>query len=385
MTTPAELADRFAAALFARESGNSDAVNRTIDVTQEALGKAGSAGTTQAKNDLVRELAKHLTPAAPPRVFGIIANTAGMIVEWGGDPAIALPRILDRLPALFAGVPDLAEKLERHFGTHNLDQVPMEKWRPIAEASEEARLAARAFFSIRFTCCAAMAMLVRSPELRIAARRRIDLVEAADAARGDSPYAYYLSEVLGMIDGEEITVIDLPRRLGFRVLLTGVRNNFHLFTLLQGELLTHPSAADWPGFRPHPLAVALARGDRPAHEVPPEEWKSFAGESGHGWDRAVWTFYQWPAVQPDGSLQTEADVPRGQLPWWVWGEQKPTDIATFEGRRVVILGPLCVSRSWGANFFMPLHGDLHPSATVTASLSSEEVVNLLARLAAALR
>ena len=379
MATPAELADRYARALLAREADPTDASNHAIQVSQDALAAAARAGSPGLKNDLTRELARHLTPDCPDRAFGILANTAGMIVEWGADPAIALDPILDRLPGMFAGVPGMVEQLEKHFGTYNLDGVPPEKWRPVAENSEEARLAVRAFLALRFAGCAAMAMLARSPTLRVAARRRADLVETADAARPDNPYAYYVSEVLGMTDETELLVIDVPRRLGFRVRLTGVRNNFHLFTLLQGELLNHPTAAGWTGPKSHPLAVALARAERMADEVPPGEWQDFAGGGQSGGDSAVWGYYQWPALRPDGTFQLQSQVPQGQLPWWVWGEMKPTDIAELAGVRPVLLGPPEVERHWSANFFMPIHPALRSGTAVTAVLTPAEVAGWLDR------
>src|SRR5262245_45518802 len=155
MPTPVEFADRYAAALLARETDTGDAVSRTLQTAEESLATAARNGTPQFRNDLVRELARHLKPDIPSRAFGILANTAGMVVEWGADPGIALAPILDRLPAMLGGTPTLVEQLERHFGTPNIDDVPYEQWRPIAEASEEAKFAVREVMSIRFAGCAA--------------------------------------------------------------------------------------------------------------------------------------------------------------------------------------------------------------------------------------
>ena len=48
MPTPAELVDRYAAALLAREADASDANNHTIQVTQDALCAAADRGTPDA-------------------------------------------------------------------------------------------------------------------------------------------------------------------------------------------------------------------------------------------------------------------------------------------------------------------------------------------------
>ena len=33
---------------------------------------------------------------------------------------------------------------------------------------------------------------------------------------------------------------------------------------------------------------------------------------------------------------------------WIWNEGTPADIAVFEGRRVILLGPAAYSRTWPA-------------------------------------
>src|SRR5271168_3784519 len=111
-SSPAELADQFARALRSRETENSDAINHTVQVTYENLCGAARDGTQTVRDDVVRELTKHLTPSYPLRAFGILANTAGMVVEWGANPGIALPAVLDRLPEQFAGVSAMVQTLE---------------------------------------------------------------------------------------------------------------------------------------------------------------------------------------------------------------------------------------------------------------------------------
>ena len=90
MPTAAGFADRYAQALLAREADSSHATGHTIEVAQDSLAAAAEHGTESFRNDLVRALAKHLTPDCPIRAFGLLANTAGIVVEWGADPGLAL-------------------------------------------------------------------------------------------------------------------------------------------------------------------------------------------------------------------------------------------------------------------------------------------------------
>ena len=115
-------------------------------------------------------------------------------------------------------------------------------------------------------------------------------------------------------------------------------------------------------------------------DLPQAEWDAFTGGKGRGSDHAIWTFYQWAAMQPDGSLQRQNQVPPGQLPRWVWGETKPTAIWELDGHRVMLLGSLEIPRGWDVNFFLPVHPNLSSSVTVTGMLSSEEVEHWLERI-----
>jgi hypothetical protein len=172
-------------------------------------------------------------------------------------------------------------------------------------------------------------------------------MQRCEAARSDNPYAYYLAETLGMIDDERLLVLDLPRKLGFRVHLTAIRNNFHLFTLLQDGLCP----------RANSLPVALAKGERMLSDISPNEWQ------GDENDRAIWTYAPWSALKLDGSLTPMQ---------WIWGEGKPTDIPLVEGKRVMLLGPLTTPRSWSVGFFAPLHPALRSAVRIDSVLSAAE-------------
>jgi hypothetical protein len=190
-----------------------------------------------------------------------------------------------------------------------------------------------------------MTMLCRDVDARKRARERTELVRAAESARSGHPYGYYLAELLSMADDERLVVLDVTRKRGFRVRLTAMRNNFHLFTLLQDALL--PGDA-----RLNSLAVSIAKSERMLAEVSPSEW-SARGEH----DRAVWGFGTWMAI---GSAKPSH---------WIWGEMRPTEIPMLDGERIVLLGPLELPRSWEIAVFVPLHSALRSSVQIEETFS----------------
>jgi len=307
--------------------------------------------------------------------FGCIANTCGMIVEWGGTPGIAIEPILDRITSLIERVPDFLEAMQTHLGIDHPNRISEDDWPKIGADHPEHAWVIGEWYALRFIGCAAMALLSRDVEARKRARQRIALIQRAEAARSDNPYAYYLAETLGMIDDERLLILDTTRRLGFRVHLTAIRNNFHLFTLLQDALLAHPTAKDWPGPRTRPLVIALARSERMVPDISPNEWA--ADPQGEN-DTAIWTYHTCFGLKPDGTLMTMREG--GPIPHWVWGEGKPTEIPEIEGERVVLIGPLEVPRSWSLGFFAPLHPALRSEVRVTAVLDGAEYDDWMQRL-----
>jgi hypothetical protein len=78
----------------------------------------------------------------------------------------------------------------------------------------------------------------------------------------------------------------------------------------------------------------------------------------------VWNLYNWPAINSDCSLATgQADTKH-----WIWNEGTPADIAVFEGRRVILLGPAAYSRTWPAQrTFAAMKPDLRLESVLTPS------------------
>lgn len=372
-----QLVASFRVALRQREArqDDPDSVQRFAQAYQQLTEFARHADRAE-QDRLLYALAEPMTAKESNWEFGCIANTCGTIVECGGDPGIAIEPILDRLTGQIERVPDFVELMQTHLGVEHPNRVTEDDWPTLGREHPEHAWVIGEWYALRFTGCAAMAMLCRDVEARKRARGRIDLIQRAEAARSDNPYAYYLAEVLGMVDDEQVLVLDVPRRLGFRVHLTALRNNFHFFTLLQDALLSHPTANDWPGPRPRPLVVALARSERMLPDISPNEWAADPhGEN----DTALWTYCTWPALKADETLQTMEES-KPHLPPWVWGEGKPTDILLVAGERVVLLGPLEMPRSWSLGFFPPLHPALRSAVRVEAMLNAAEYADWMRKI-----
>ena len=312
-----------------------------------------------ARDTILHQLAAGLRQTGSAWEFGCVASTCGALVERGGDPRVALDPILAHLAEQFARVPALVAALHEHFGVDDLKAVPEHEWEAIGQRKPARGHLIDDWRSLQLTGPAAMTMLVRDAGLRQDVRARHDaLRHAADVARSHSVFAYYVAELLEMADDLPLLVLDLTRNVGHRVRLTAVRNNFHLFTLLQAAL--------WPGPEVRPAVAAVAKGERMLNDLGPSEPTT---------DVALWSYHQWPALRPDGTLPADHDH-------WVWGEEKPDQIAALDGERVVLLGPAAVERSWDVGFFAPLHANLRSAVTVEEELPPAAVAAWVERIRA---
>jgi hypothetical protein len=203
-------------------------------------------------------------------------------------------------------------------------------------------------------------MLGRDRALRVEARHREALAAAAGALTERSHFALYIADVLSLADDLSLVVLHLAERRGYRLTADLVRNNFHLFTLLQAELIAPGRLA---GDAVDPRLAAVARGGHFDDALS---------------DHARWGFYGWSALQPDGTTEG--------IQGFLWGEATPLSIPELDGARVVLLGPPVLgSRSWDANLIASLHDAFHPHATVVEELAPARVEAWFSRILAARR
>ena len=158
--------------------------------------------------------------------------------------------------------------------------------------------------------------------------------------------------MVNVLDKEPLLVIEPARERGFVGTMSGIADNAQLHALLMAH---YPDAA-----RKFPKrALAIFDGSGP--------------QIGEFQIESDWNLYSYRALDKDGQIKNDlADSAH-----WLWNEDAPIGIPTFEKYRVVVLGPSSYSRSWGAQrLFAPLRA----SVDVDRELSADEVAQWVGRL-----
>jgi hypothetical protein len=192
-----------------------------------------------------------------------------------------------------------------------------------------------------------VAHLSRAPELRAEYRANATIMEQLEHAATASNGAAWVCELLRKVSGELI-VLHVAGRIGFVVRYEQLSNNFHLFTLLQGELSSRvPDGRSVPA-----NLLAIARGER--HD---------SAE-----DAAWWHYGQ-------GSMNTP------NFAGMVFGEMSPAAIGAIDGQQVLLLWPpIFKERSWDAGFFGPSLEVAPVDVKVIRELTREDVKTWWTRL-----
>jgi hypothetical protein len=302
----------------------------------------------------------HLVP------MGSVALSCGALVEFGGDPAICGAALLDRLPDLLRGVGAFLREVHERANVQEYEEPDLNQLinlhiNDILESNPEA---AFAYLSQRPLTLGTIAHLSRSKPLRALARSRPELVQwsmEADALKGETSF---LTTMLRVLDDAALTVLHPGEQKGFEVRISGLADNFQLHTLLADALIGDPEQGLLGGQKPDPRVVAAARDTI----LPPNTRLTTTG---------AFNLWNWPGLLPDGTLPTGTTGG-----WWIWNEGTPADILTFDGKRVILLGPPPYSQSWKAGRqFGHMRGEL----TVEHILAPDVVRDWLARLASAPR
>lgn len=361
----------------------------------QKLAKLYSTATSRELNESLGRFAS-LFPDVPLVALGHVAITCGSLVERGGDPEIAGPALLERLSrvnetaidfyhrsrALAESDAELIEELRVETAenagedgdANNLtaaaiidDHVASQGWQGIAQRFgpalfKEHPASVLGYMAEDFFRLGLIAHLSRSKGLRRAARTRSELLEQTlKADEAASSHRSFLAIMLQVLDNEPLLVVHVEQRKGFEIRIAGIADNFQLHTLLAGAIIGSPAKGMVTGEAPSKRAVAECRD-------------SAVGHGGGDNVTGAFNLCNWTGLQADGRLsagQTEGSA------HWIWNEGSPADIVSFEGRRVVLLGPPPYVRHWRAGrAFLGMVGEL----TVERQLSEAEVVDWLNRL-----
>jgi hypothetical protein len=373
-------------------------VEELNDISQRIAQHLHKANRAEA-NEALRRLVG-LFPDVPLVALGQVATSCGSLVEIGGDPGIAGPALLDKLPRVNEMATDFYALCRAHA---EADEGLIEELRSLSEASDDgdepnqeraptdwvaehvanegwSSLASRygpvlyqdhptsvlGHMADQFFRLALIAHLARSKPLRAAARARPELLQqtqSADAA-AEQPSSF-LSTMLRVLDDEALTVLHPEQRRGYEVRISGIADNFQLHTLLGGALIGKPKDGWLTGEKPSKRAVAEFRD-------------ADIGAKGGAEITGPFNLLNWTGLRPDGSL-SGGHAP-DEVDHWIWNEGCPADIVPFEGRRLVLLGPPPYDRHWRAGRqFSGMPGEL----AVERTLPAAEVNAWLARLRSA--
>lgn len=301
----------------------------------------------------------------------IIAICCGAIVEKGGNPDISLEATLSRLSETLTLAQFFAEACEEAAAddedkddkTDDSDDEEDPVQRFGEQVAEKMPENSNAYHSIEALGMGAIAMLSRSPSARKNVRK--EHPELAALAGDLAPYherAYFLQRILSVLDDERAVVLHPDQKKGYRIRMSGVGTNFELFILL-ADAVIGDTAQGWLGGQKPDADVVAACRDQPAEAA---KGKSTVG---------AFNFYNWKALYPDGTLPAPGDYSSSKD--WIWMEGIPADITTFEGQRVILLGPPPYARVLQpGRCFDGMVADVH----VDSQMSAEEVEEWLAKL-----
>ena len=340
---------------------------------QNVINTADQADAS-TRNYLLQRMTEIMDQTDGPRV-SLIAVGCGALVEEGGDPRIPVGPILKHLPAMLAegarfykACEALAKSEGEEISDEEGEEAADDDEDPVDQfgyqVSQEMPAEAVSWMHLEPMCTAAIAMLSRSPDVRRLARdnpllilRALDLAEAHDRVA-------FLAKLLQVLDDEELIVLQPELVRGYRVQISGIADNFQLHTLLAGALIGDPKKGWLPGKRPDPRVVAAAK-NQPVHRRAQVAKGAFN----------LWT---WQGLQPDGTLPDALE----NSDYWIWNEGIPADIPSFEGVRIVLLGPPPYPRTWNAD---RCFGGMDADLRVLEILPSSTVQSWLHRIAQAPR
>ncbi|SNT66232.1 hypothetical protein SAMN05421812_13513 [Asanoa hainanensis] len=193
--------------------------------------------------------------------------------------------------------------------------------------ADEASQITQAWFTVN-QWIPALLLPLQQKRARAAIPQRERLVEAAAQAPDEIADAPWLLGLLLVLDEEPLIVVHRASGAVHPVTISGVGDNFQLYTLLADALI---GGGLVPGVPPEPAWVAAATDGEMASRTPI-----------HG---------RFNLVDAGGA--------------WIWGEGRPSDIEPVAGRRIVVLDEAPYDRSWTYGRLYPL---LAPEVRVAAAL-----------------
>ncbi|GGQ19868.1 hypothetical protein BKA00_000953 [Actinomadura coerulea] len=305
-------------AQFVRESsdlgecqGGTDLIGR--DEVQAFLGSITDVDAAMAK------LAASLEAGDVFRA-GMMAFVCGVLVERGGSVAVPVDAVMQVTERYL----HLAKEFTARGGAGAQDEL-----------FRESPDLVRAHHVLPFVLLAAMTMLSRDEGARRRLRARPHVAPLVDELEDHYETLYYIREVLALLDGREILLLDPRGRRGFVLGLTGVQDRmYHFFALAQDALERH-AGPGYLGAEPaDPAVVRYARN----RGLTPQEHQRAAELIDH--QRIG---FHYPGADAKPALFFPGSAPFEAVP-------------VFDGLPTLFLDEKSISAQWSpANMYPVLH------------------------------
>jgi hypothetical protein len=198
-------------------------------------------------------------------------------------------------------------------------QPSREAWETVSPAlGDGAGVAMESWWALPQFAMAASTMLARGQAVRASVADRDLKISVVEQAARHCGQLEYVRDLLKVLDGERLLVLDRATGRGWTVVIGGIGDNFQLHTLLAHALI-RPGGI--PGQAPDPRWVASSTDQDVEPGTP-----AVAGA--------------WNLVDAHGS--------------WIWNEGVPADIPAVGGTRIVVLDPPAYERTWSPGRRFPL-------------------------------
>ncbi len=278
----------------------------------------------------------------------------GALVENGGAPELA-----------FGACLDLFEKLLPNLNQYRQDPD---------EALQTENTSFAAGKGVNMLILALVTMGCRSVQNRRMLQSRRMLIqwffqeEVEEVAGFEN--LFYLQQIVKMIDGR-VTVLFPQYHTGVIVEVEAVANNFHLFTLLQSEIVKHA--------RPLGLQKTYSPTDETLLHVATGQIDAYnhSGQLPNG-DAALFYWFQYTAYLEDPTFQ---GVP---IAHFAWGEGSPRENAQLNNRMILLAKEETemMQRSWSLSFVSSIHSAHKAAVRIDKFLQPTEVEKLLQEILA---
>ncbi|WP_131735739.1 hypothetical protein [Actinomadura roseirufa] len=286
--------------------------------------REAEAATAADLSAVMPRLAEGITEA-PPNLGGWLAVLGGAWIENGADPSAAGRAVVARLAEVAAAAIAFGETWEEATGGKPPgmeDEQPSQQIFDTVRPSlgDGAVSAMMSWFALPQFAMAATTALTMSPGVRAGVEERDLTAYAAERVSKYLPQMEHVRDLLRVLDGERLLVLDRASRKGWTVSISGIGDNFQLHMLLAGALAGRPGGM--PGTPPEPEIIACFLDT----DVPP--------------GRPV-VSSPWNLVDAHGA--------------WIYNEGVPADVPAVNGTRVIVLDPPPYTRSFpaGRRFHMP--------------------------------